>query len=269
MTLAAAVQMTSLADVDANLRAAKQLIFDAVSAGAKLVVLPENFAFMSASDDARIAVAESDGQGPIQEFLQNQASVHKTWIVGGTVPIQSGPRKVKSACMVYDESGKRVARYDKVHLFDVSIPGRQEQYRESTSTEPGDDVCVLDSPVGRLGLSVCYDIRFPELYRRMVDRGVEVITIPAAFTLATGRAHWETLVRARAIENMAYIVAACQQGEHGGNRVTYGDSMIVDYWGKISARITSGPGVVVEDLDWDAQYTARQSFPALSHRRLV
>ena len=259
--------MTSTADVEANLRAAKQLMFDAVGRGARLIVLPENFAFMSSSDEARIAIAEHDGRGPIQEFLQNQASVHNVWVVGGTVPIRTGAGKVLAACLVYDEAGRRVARYDKIHLFDVSIPGRDEHFRESASTEAGSDVCVIDTPIGRLGLSVCYDIRFPELYRQMADRGVEVISIPAAFTVPTGRAHWETLVRARAIENLAYVIAACQQGEHGGSRVTFGDTMIVDYWGKVTGRLASGPGVVVGEIDWDAQYAARQNFPALSHRR--
>lgn len=269
MSVVAAVQMVSGPDLEANLAEAAVLLADAAGAGALLTVLPENFAFMGANDEQRLAVAESNGDpdAPIQAFLAAQARTLGMWIVGGTVPIRSSePDRVASACLVFDDSGNRVARYDKVHLFDVSVPGRQERYRESRSTVAGHDLVVVESPVGRLGLAVCYDLRFPELFRKLVDLGAEIIAVPAAFTSATGRAHWEVLVRARAIENLSHVIAAPQSGHHTGGRETWGDAMIVDHWGTILKRLPMGPGIIKAAVDLDAQSQTRAIFPALEHR---
>jgi predicted amidohydrolase len=225
----AAVQMASGPNVGANLLEVERLVGDAVEAGARLVVLPENFGFMGKTEADLRSIRESEGSGRLQSFVSQLARRHGIWVVGGTIPLEAKDRaKVRSACLVYDARGERVARYDKIHLFDVYLVDTEEHYAESETVEPGDEVVVLDSPLGRLGLAVCYDLRFPELFRRMLELGVEVICLPAAFTAITGKAHWETLVRARAIENLAYLIAADQGGFHLSGRETHGHSMIVN-----------------------------------------
>jgi deaminated glutathione amidase len=263
----AAVQMTSGPDVPANLEQAGTLLEEAAVAGARLAVLPENFSFMGLKDADKRAIAEADGSGPVQEFLARIAQRLQLWIVGGTVPIRSGADgRVAAASLVFSSDGKRVARYDKIHLFDVDIPGRAESYRESAHVAPGAAAQVLDTPVGRLGLSVCYDVRFPELYRALSAAGAQLLAVPSAFTSPTGRAHWETLLRARAIENLCYVVAPAQSGIHPSGRETYGDSMIVDYWGRVLQRLPRGRGCALGEIDLERQASVRASFPALGHR---
>jgi nitrilase len=263
----AALQMTSGPEVAANLAQAAALLAEAASSGARLAVLPENFSFLGLRDADKRTVAETDGAGPVQEFLAASARRLGLWIVGGTIPLRNGADgRVAAASLVYDAEGARVARYDKIHLFDVDIPGRAEAYRESANVAPGTQPVVLDTPVGRLGLSVCYDVRFPELYRHLSAAGAQLLSVPSAFTAPTGRAHWETLLRARAIENLCYVIAAAQSGIHPSGRETYGDSMIVDFWGRILKRVPRGRGCAVADVDLALQADVRASFPALRHR---
>jgi nitrilase len=263
----AAVQMTSGPDVRANLDQARALLEEVAARGAGLAVLPENFAFMGLKDADKRGVAESDGRGPIQDFLASTAlKLHMT-IVGGTVPLRGGEDgRVAAASLVYGPDGQRTGRYDKIHLFDVDIPGRAETYRESAHVAPGSSAALVDTPAGRVGLSVCYDVRFPELFRSLSAAGAQILTIPSAFTGPTGRAHWETLLRARAIENLCYVIAPAQSGFHPSGRETYGDSMIIDYWGRVLQRLPRGRGSVVADIDLDAQAEVRTNFPALQHR---
>jgi len=263
----AAIQMTSGPDVPANLEQARILLEEAAALGARLAVLPENFSFMGLKDADKRAAAEADGVGPVQEFLASTARRLRLWVVGGTVPLRAGADgRVAAASLLYDADGRRVGRYDKIHLFDVDIPGRAESYRESAHVTPGSSAAVFDTPVGRLGLTVCYDIRFPELYRHLSAAGAQVLSVPSAFTGPTGRAHWEPLQRARAIENLCYVVAPAQSGLHPSGRETYGDSMIVDYWGRVLQRLPRGRGCAVADIDLAAQSSVRESFPALTHR---
>jgi nitrilase len=263
----AALQMTSGPEVEANLASARALLEEAASRGARLAVLPENFSFLGLRDADKRGVAETDGAGPVQEFLAASARRLKLWIVGGTIPLKSGADgRVAAASLVYDADGARAARYDKIHLFDVDIPGRAESYRESANVAPGTRAVVLDTPAGRLGLSVCYDVRFPELYRHLSAAGAQLLSVPSAFTAPTGRAHWETLLRARAIENLCYVIAPAQSGIHPNGRETYGDSMIVDYWGRVLKRMPRGRGCAVAEVDLARQSAVRESFPSLRHR---
>jgi len=261
--------MNSGPDVALNLGVAGKLLADAAAAGAVLVVLPENFAIMGAKEADRLAVAEAPGAGPIQDALAEFAQKLSLWIVAGTLPMRGRtPQRVAPASIVFDANGRQVARYDKIHLFDVDIPERKETYRESATFEPGKEPIVVETPVGRLGLSVCYDMRFPELYRRLSAQGAQLLAMPAAFTVPTGQAHWEVLLRARAVENLCYVLAAAQWGAHANGRETYGDTMIVDYWGRVLARRATGDGVVVAEIDLAAQAGVRAGFPALKHRVL-
>ena len=265
----AALQMTSAADVAVNLEAAGRLLAEARAGGARVAVLPENFSFMGLRDADKRAIAEADGDGPVQRFLSQQARELGLWIVGGTTPIAQEPGgRVAAACLVYADDGRRAARYDKMHLFDVDLPGRTESYRESANIAPGARAVLVPTPAGLLGLSVCYDMRFPELYRQLSAAGAQWFSIPSAFTVPTGQAHWEVLLRCRAIENLSYVVAAAQWGRHASGRETYGDSLIVDYWGSVRARLSSGTGVVIAELDLAAQAETRRNFPALTHRLL-
>jgi len=224
---------------------------------------------MGLRDADKLAVAEQEGEGPIQAWLRETARRLALWIVAGTIPLRrSDGARVAAASLVLDANGRQVARYDKIHLFDVDIPGRAESYRESANIAPGTQPAVVDTPLGRLGLSVCYDIRFPELYRGLSAAGAQLLSIPSAFTAPTGRAHWETLVRARAIENLCYVIAPAQSGFHGNGRETYGDSMVVDFWGRVLARRPRGHGVVIAEVDLARQAEARRTFPALQHRAL-
>jgi nitrilase len=261
--------MASGPNVGANLLEAERLINQAVRQEAGLVVLPENFAIMGQSERDKVDVREVEGEGPIQQFLTEQAARHGIWLVGGTIPlVASVPDKIRASCLVFNDKGEQVARYDKIHLFDVDLVDTDEQYTESETIEPDDRIVVFDSPFGRIGLSVCYDLRFPELYRQLLDAGMEVLVVPAAFTAITGRAHWEVLVRARAIENLCYVVAADQGGYHLNGRETHGHSMIVDPWGIVLNSLARGPGVVSATIDLGRLESARRNFPSIQHRRL-
>jgi deaminated glutathione amidase len=272
MPLAAVIQMTSAPEVDANLAAARVLLEQARAQGAVLAALPENFAIMGRAEADKLKAAEEPGEGPIQAFLGHCARELGLWIVGGTIPLRvaSEPGRVAAASLVFDDRGRCVTRYDKIHLFDVDIPDREERYRESATTVPGRDAAVVSTPIGRLGLAVCYDVRFPELFRALQTRGAEVLSLPSAFTAATGRAHWELLVRARAVENLCYVLAPAQGGMHANGRETWGDSMIVDPWGHILARVAAPePGLAVAEIDRTLQQELRGRFPALMHRRFT
>jgi nitrilase len=264
----AAIQMVSGDDVDANLDEAARLISTAVSAGAEFVVLPENFAIMPTKDAGQLRIMERDGDGPIQEFLSAQAHRNHIWLVGGSIPLESSqPSKVRAACLLFNDRGDRVARYDKLHLFDVKLDNGEE-YSESLTIEPGESVVVVDSPIGRLGLTICYDLRFPELFREMLGQGAEIFTVPSAFTATTGKVHWEILLRARAIENLAYVIGAGQGGSHSSGRETYGDSIVIDPWGEVINRLARGPGIVTADIDRKRLEDLRRSLPSIEHRRL-
>jgi len=261
----AAVQMVSGPSVEANLAAAGALIGQGVAQGARLVALPEHFCLFGMRDRDKVAAREPDGDGPIQRFLAETAARHRIWLVGGSMPIASpDPEKVMNTCLVFDERGTRVARYDKIHLFGFETG--KERYQESSTIEPGADAVAVDSPFGKLGLSICYDVRFPELYRRLAP--VDMIFVPSAFTVTTGSAHWEILLRARAIENLAYVIAPAQGGRHANGRETYGYSMIVDPWGRVLGSLASGPGVVVAEIDPQERSRLRSSLPALEHKVL-
>jgi len=265
----AAIQMTSSHVVADNLAAAGDLLREAKALGCDIACLPENFSFIGLRDADKLEVAEPDGAGPVQSFLSDTARELKMWILGGTIVIRGDSgRRVANASLLIDDAGKRVARYDKIHLFDVTIPGRDEQYRESTHVTPGRELVLADTPAGKLGLSVCYDMRFPELYRELVSQGAEWLAMPAAFTVPTGRAHWETLLRARAIENLCYVVAPAQSGTHSSGRETYGDSLIADYWGQVLSRLAKGTGVITAEIDLAKQAETRARFPALANRQL-
>lgn len=266
----ASIQMTSSHDLGQNLLMATELIRNACEQGAQFIVLPENFAMMGLQESDKLKFAESFGQGPIQDFLRTQAAENRVWIVGGTIPIKvpSEENKVYASCLVFNDEGLCVSRYDKIHMFDVSLHAGEEKYSESRATQAGDQVVVIPTPFGKVGLSVCYDIRFPELFRQMQKENVEIIVLPAAFTYTTGSVHWEVLVRARAIENLAYVVASCQTGTHSNNRKTYGHSMIVNPWGEILAVLPHEPGVVVADIDLEVLKKIRNEFPSLEHRKL-
>ena len=265
----AAIQMTSSHLVADNLAAAGELLREAKDLGAEVACLPENFAFLGLRDADKLQVAETDGVGEVQGFLRDTARKLKMWILGGTIVLKAATtNRVANSSLLIDAQGKRVARYDKIHLFDVTIPGGNEQYRESSHVVAGRELVVADTPVGKLGLSVCYDMRFPELYRELVSQGAEWLAMPAAFTVPTGRAHWETLLRARAIENLCYVAAPAQFGAHTNGRETYGDSLLVDYWGKVMSRLAHGTGVITADFDFASQAEARARFPALENRKL-
>lgn len=269
MTRVAAIQMASGPNVSANLTEAGRLIGQAAEAGASLIVLPENFAIIGMKEDDKVKVKEQEGEGQIQDFIKAQATRYKVWIVAGTIPlIASDENHIRAACLVYNDQGEQVARYDKVHLFDVQVPDSDETYNESETIEAGNEAVVVDTPFGKLGLAICYDLRFPELFRRMVDEGVEIFALPSAFTAITGAAHWETLVRARAIENLSYLVASAQGGYHVNSRETHGDSMIVDPWGNVLDRLPRGSGFVIADIDRDKVANTRKNFPVLQHRKI-
>lgn len=269
MSQVAAIQMASGPNISANLLEASRLISRAADAGAGLVVLPENFAIMSINETDKLKIREADGSGPLQDFLAHQARKNGVWLVGGTLPLVANhPEKVRAACLLFDAQGNRVARYDKIHMFDVHLEENGENYRESETIESSNGLVAVDTPFGRLGLAVCYDLRFPELFRQLLDQGMELLAIPSAFTAITGKAHWETLVRARAIENLCYVIAAAQGGYHVGGRETHGDSMIVDPWGVILDRLPRGSGFVITEVDRGRLESIRRNFPATQHRRL-
>ena len=264
-TRLAAIQTVSGPDVAQNLDTVAALVAEAAAAGAKLVALPEYFPLMSADEQAKVRIRESEGAGELQDFLAGLARRHGVWLVGGTIPlVAEADDKVRNSALVFDDQGQRVARYDKIHLF--GFQRGAERYDEAATIEPGGTVCTFDSPVGRTGLSVCYDLRFPELFRAMGE--VDLIILPAAFTFTTGRAHWEVLLRARAIENQCYVMAPAQGGRHPSGRVTWGHTMIIDPWGEVLACREEGPGVVLADFDPSRIAGVRESLPALRHRCL-
>ncbi len=262
----AAIQMASGSNVTANLNEAARLIGEAVNMGAQIVILPENFALMAIHSIDNINIREKQGTGPLQEFLSQQAARFGIWLVGGTLPLEAdSPSKYRAACLVFNDTGECVARYDKMHLFDVTA-APDEHYCESDTIEAGQQVVVVKTPYGRLGLAICYDLRFPELFRSMQD--VELIAIPSAFTAVTGKVHWEILVRARAVENLCYLIAANQGGYHVNGRKTYGNSMIIDPWSLVLTRLNQGPGVICADLDREKQAQLRRNFPTHEHRKI-
>ena len=261
----AGIQMASSPQVSSNLIEAERLIAIAVKQGAKIVVLPEYFCIMGVKEMDKVAVREKDGDGIIQRFLAKMAKDHKIWLIGGTVPLTSNfPNKVRNSCLVYNDKGVQVARYDKIHLFGLDLG--TEHYHEENTIESGDSVVVVETPYGKIGLSICYDLRFPELYRAMGE--VDMIVIPSAFTETTGKAHWESLIRARAIENLCYVIAPAQGGYHLSGRETHGNSMIVDPWGVILDRLPRGSGVVMANVNRDYQTSLRNSLPALKHKTI-
>ena len=263
--LVAVVQMVSGADQQENLRHAELLIKQACLAGAKLVLLPENFSFMGLRDTDKLALMEEPGQGPVQGWVAEQAARHGIWLLGGSVPLRAEDGRCYASLLVYDDKGGLRARYDKMHLFDVQV-AEGESYRESGTIAPGSTPRLVESPWGGIGLSICYDLRFSELYRRYA--GASILVVPSAFTVPTGRAHWETLLRTRAIENQAFVLAADQGGEHANGRSTWGHSMIIDPWGQILAQQEAGEGVVLAELDLRQLAQVRERLPALQHRRL-
>ncbi len=270
---AAAIQMISNANVDDNLAQAEQLIQQAAKQGAQLCVLPENFALMGDNADILNIAQEytgkgrlNPGQGKFQDFLSNQAAKYGIYLVGGSIPLFSEiEHKIYSSCLVFNPQGKSNGRYNKVHLFDVQIPEKNESYQESEIFEHGKDISIFNTSFGRMNIGICYDLRFPELFR---ENDFVLLAIPAAFTQTTGEAHWEVLLRARAIENQAYVIAANQGGKHENGRETFGNSMIIDPWGKVLSRIEKGQGIAIADCDFDYLYNLRKTFPVLDHRRI-
>jgi nitrilase len=262
----AAIQTVSSSDVSVNLKAAGDLIGQAADNGAKLVSLPEYFCFMGFRDADKLKIKETPGKGPIQDFLAEQAHRHGIWLVGGTLPLDNDdPDRIYNTCLVYDPSGNQAARYDKIHLF--GFRKGQESYDESLSIRPGKNAPqTFMAPCGRVGLSICYDLRFPEFFRAIGD--VNLLVLPAAFTYTTGSAHWEILLRARAIENQCYVLAAAQGGKHENGRRTWGHSVLIDPWGDVVDSIAEGPGMAIGDLDMQRLDEVRLSLPALKHRTM-
>ena len=268
----AAIQMNSGPDVTANLDLADRLLGEAAADDCTLVVLPENFALMPERGKDKARYAEEPGDGPVQSFLSAAAQKHGLWIIAGSMPLVSpaiADERVYGACPVFDDAGKQQAVYRKIHLFDVDLVDKGESYRESASMYPGEDIVAVDTPAGRVGLTICYDLRFPELFRQLVDDGATLFTVPAAFTETTGKAHWHTLLRARAIENLAYVIAPGQYGRHPDDRSTFGHSLICDPWGRVLAEQAEGNAVVAADIDPALPASLRSEFPALSNRRLT
>ena len=261
----AGIQMASSPQLASNLTEAERLISLAAGQGAKIVVLPEYFCMMGTKESDKVQIREKPNDGPIQRFLARMALEYEIWLIGGTVPLVSNfPNKVRNSCLVYNDKGVQVARYDKIHLFGLDLG--TEHYHEENTIEAGDTVVVVNTPYGKIGLSICYDLRFPELYRAMGE--VDIIVIPSAFTETTGKAHWESLIRARAIENLCYVIAPAQGGYHLSGRETHGNSMIVDPWGVILDRLPRGSGVVIANINREYQASLRNSLPALKHRTI-
>jgi nitrilase len=264
-TRIAAIQTVSGTDVDANLATASRLVAEAAAAGAELVALPEYFALISSDERAKVRLREREGVGRLQDFLRETAQRNRVWLVGGTIPlVAEADDKVRNTSLVFNPEGKQVARYDKIHLF--GFQRGSERYDEAATIEPGATVAVFRSPAGRTGLSVCYDLRFPELFRAMGT--VELVVLPSAFTWTTGRAHWEVLLRARAIENQCYLMAPAQGGRHQSGRHTWGHTMVVDPWGEVLACRDEGEGVVLADVEPQRIAAVRETLPALGHRCL-
>lgn len=268
MSKVAVIQMVSGADWQENLNSAATLIAEAAAQGAELVLLPENFAVFRATAYEERGAEEQHSSGPIRQFLAAEAKRNNIWLVGGSIPVLGNTDyHVRAACFVVDNQGVEQARYDKIHLFDVDVADAHSSYRESDQIEPGADAVLVDTPLGKLGLTICYDLRFPLLYQKLVEQGAQLLTVPAAFTKVTGEAHWEVLLRARAIETQCFVLAANQGGQHSKTRATYGHSMIIDPWGRVLASRDEGPGVVVADIDLQAQTEIRRKMPVMQHRK--
>jgi nitrilase len=262
--------MTSASRVADNLAAARALLERAARGGASLAGLPENFAIMGLHERDKLAVGEEFGAGPIQAWLAQTARELNLWIIGGTIPVRTADaQRVAAACLVMNAQGVCVGRYDKIHLFDVDIPGRNESYRESATITPGKTAVVVATPIGKVGLAVCYDMRFPELFRHLVMEGAQLLSLPSAFTVPTGQAHWDVLLRARAIENLSYVLAPAQVGKHENGRETYGNAMIINPWGEVVARAGEGPDIALAQIDLAEQQATRERFPALKHTTLL
>ena len=275
MTQVAAIQMVSTPDIDGNIEEAERLLREAADKGAKVAVLPENFAVLATGQMLDAGQQESSQEPVIRRFLAEQAKKLGLWIVGGSLPMATRPDgsdvdgRVRSVCLVYNDEGEEVARYDKIHLFDATVDDSHGQYRESDTFEPGERVVAVDTPAGRLGVAVCYDLRFPELFRALREKGAEWVCLPSAFTWQTGDAHWHALIRARAIENQVWVVAPGQGGQNSSRRKTYGHSLVCDPWGKVTAEMEEeGPGVVIADLDPERLKQIRDSMPVWQHRQL-
>ncbi len=270
----AAIQMVSTHDIDANLDDARRLLAEAAAQGASVAVLPENFAILASRQMPDCGRREAGPDPQIRAFLAQQARSLGLWIVGGSMPLAQRPDgsdiadRVRATCLVFDDQGTEVARYDKIHLFDAMVEDAHGQYRESDTFEPGDQVVTVDTPAGKLGLAICYDLRFPELFRALRAEGVDWICLPSAFTWQTGDAHWHPLIRARAIENQVWVVAPGQGGQNSSRRRTYGHSLICDPWGRVVAEIGEGPGVVSAELDTAQVENLRTRMPVWEHRRL-
>ena len=263
----AAIQMISSPDVGDNLRTASRLVAQAAAAGADFVLLPEYFCLMGRRDDDKLAHAEAPGQGPIQDALAELASRHRLWLAGGTLPLRTpDPARVRNAQLVVGPDGRAAARYDKLHLF--AFDNGTERYDEGRVLEAGAEPVVVNAGPWRVGLSICYDLRFPELYRAMMQPPCDLLCVPAAFTYTTGQAHWELLLRARAVENQCYVLAAAQGGVHPNGRRTWGHSLVVDPWGEVLALQAEGEGVVMADMTRERIEQVRTQLPALAHRRL-
>jgi len=262
----AALQMNSGEVMEENLTAAEQLIYQAVESGAELVVLPENFSLMTGDHQVRLAAAQRGRE--VRRFLSKQAKIHCISLVGGSIPLASIEGKVTNSCLMYGADGDCLARYDKIHLFDVDVGGG-ESYQESARTTAGSQPVLVPLDDTQVGLTICYDMRFPELFRTLSERGTEVFTVPSAFTVPTGQAHWHVLLRCRAIENLAWVIAPAQVGCHPGGRETFGHSLIINTWGEVVAEQTEPTcGVVLADIDFQLVQDQRRRFPVLTHRRL-
>ena len=254
---------------DLNIRKPDYFL-NAAGQGAKLAVLPENFAFMGVDESSRMSIAEKEGEGMIQDELREIAVKNKIWIVGGTIPIQSDePNRAFATSLMFNDKGEQVARYDKIHLFDVELSDSAETYFESQAIKPGKDTVVVDTPVGKVGMAICYDLRFPEHFRKLIDQGAELFVLPSAFAEVTGKAHWEVLLRARSVENLTYMVAAAQGGYHISGRKTYGHSMVVDFWGGVNKVAADSEKFIVSDINLKQQESVRKAFPVLQHRVLA
>ncbi len=265
-----AIQLNSGPNIQVNLYDVKSFVEKIADSDSKIIVLPENFALMPENDNDYIKYAENLGDGQIQNYLSELAGRYKIWIVGGTIPIKSSDSKrVMASTITYDDKGERISAYNKIHLFDVTLPKSKESYNESKYFMPGDKIEVIDTPVGRAGIACCYDLRFPELFRFQHDQNIELIIIPASFTEQTGKVHWETLIKARAIENLCFVVSSCQGGYHINGKKTYGHSMIVSPWGKTLDIIEKGKGFISSEIDLSRLKSLRENFPVLDHMKLI
>tara|TARA_B100000427_G_scaffold117060_1_gene97358 strand:+ start:297 stop:1130 length:834 start_codon:yes stop_codon:yes gene_type:complete len=270
MAKVASIQLSSGPNIQANLLEVGKYLEQISKTDTRLVVLPENFAMMPENDSEFLTNSETEGSGPIQDFISEKARIYKLWIIAGTIPIRTdNPKKVTSTTFVYNDLGEVVTRYDKIHLFDVELPNSDESYNESEVFQNGKDLKVVKTPIGVIGLSICYDLRFPELFRLQKSHNVEILVIPSAFTEQTGKVHWETLVKARAIENLCYVVTSCQDGYHISGRQTHGNSMIVNPWGQIMSRLSSGSGFIESEIDIKKLNSIREKFPVLEHINLI